>query len=300
MSINFEFSDLEAFLAVAECGSFQAAATNLNSSQSAVTRRIQKLEANLGVKLFDRSTRHVHPTLASERFRLRAQALVDDAIETTHAVQDEARLAVAQRNAIVTVALIPSIVPNILPRAIQQFRQASHTARLSIIDRLAGDVSEAVADGVADFGVGYVPSDRIQVTFDPLVEDRFVLAIKADDPIRLRADIGWHEVPKSDLIIPAKGTGNRMLIDEAIASKRIKLDWQYEVRRTSTAVEMVKAGIGIAIVPASTLMNGEDREITAVPLSYPRVSRSLGILRRPAMEPSSPARTFEDAIRKSM
>ena len=57
MRINFDFLDLQAFLAVAELGSFQRAAEQLAVSQSAVTRRIQKLESGLGIVLFERSTR---------------------------------------------------------------------------------------------------------------------------------------------------------------------------------------------------------------------------------------------------
>ena len=89
MGINYDFGDLEAFLAVKETGSFHAAATRLNMSQSAITRRIQKLEDALDSRLYVRTTRAGKPTLAAKRLQARAEALLQDARETTEAMRDD-------------------------------------------------------------------------------------------------------------------------------------------------------------------------------------------------------------------
>ena len=86
MRINFDFTDLSTFLAVADLGSFQRAADSLHLSQSAVTRRIQKLEESLGVSLFERTTRSLKLTLAARLFRDRAKAILDNAEEAIIAV----------------------------------------------------------------------------------------------------------------------------------------------------------------------------------------------------------------------
>ncbi|WP_029064993.1 LysR family transcriptional regulator, partial [Labrenzia sp. DG1229] len=83
MRINFDFNDLEAFLAVMETGSFHLAAERLNLSQSAITRRVQKLEDVLGSSLFERTTRAVRPTLAAKRLQARAEVMLEGARETT-------------------------------------------------------------------------------------------------------------------------------------------------------------------------------------------------------------------------
>ena len=69
MRIDFDFLNLEAFLAVMYTGSFQSASGKLGVSKSAVTRRVQKLELALDVQLFVRTTREVKPTLAAKRLR---------------------------------------------------------------------------------------------------------------------------------------------------------------------------------------------------------------------------------------
>lgn len=88
MGINYDFTDLEAFLAVNATGPFHLAAEKLALSQSAVTRRVQKLEAALASVLFVRTARQVRPTLAAKRLRLqaRAEAKIGDARQTMRAM----------------------------------------------------------------------------------------------------------------------------------------------------------------------------------------------------------------------
>jgi DNA-binding transcriptional LysR family regulator len=292
MRINFDFADLEAFIAVAASGSFQLASEKLNVSQSAITRRVQKLEASLGVSLFDRSTRSVKLTLTGKRLQLRAQAMIDDAVETALSLGDDSARFEYQRNAIVTVALVPSIIYNILPQAIKQFRNAGHSARIRVVDRLAYDVTESVAQGEADFGISSISAFEPDMSFETLVDDRIILCLHKDDPLAGRNEISWQELTRPDFIIPMKGTGNRMLIDEAMARSRQSPNWSYEVRRTATALEMVKAGIGVAALPQSAVPKTANSEIKALPLVSPSVGRSIGIVLRNTPKLSSPASAF--------
>lgn len=279
MRINFEFSDLEAFVAVAELGSFQRAAERLNVSQSALTRRIQKLETTLGVSLFDRTTRSVKLTLAAKSLRSRAQAMLDDAAETMLALQDETAQFEHQRNAIVTIALVPSATHRILPKAIKGFREAGNTARIRIHDRLANDVAEAVANGDADFGVCSIPSMEPNLGFELLANDRFVLAMRKDHPLAEADRVRWKDLQDADLVLPMKTTGNRMLIDEALARTRQTAPWAYEVRRTTTALCLVEAGIGVAVLPETAIPDEANAIVTARALVGPAVNRAIGVLR---------------------
>ena len=135
MRINFDFNDLEAFLAVAELGSFLRAAEQLEVSQSAITRRIKKLEMSLGVMLFERTTRSLKLTFAAKSFRTRAQVMIDEAVEARRAIGDDSDRFEYQRNAIITVATIPTSTRHILSRAIKSFRSEGlvHSETTSLI-----------------------------------------------------------------------------------------------------------------------------------------------------------------------
>jgi DNA-binding transcriptional LysR family regulator len=86
--INFDLADLRAFLAVADLGSFTAAAAELHLSQSALSRRIDKLEGALTVRLFERTTRRVDLTPVGREFARRARELVDGIDESLLGIRD--------------------------------------------------------------------------------------------------------------------------------------------------------------------------------------------------------------------
>ncbi len=299
MRINFDFSDLEAFLAVSDLNSFHRAAEQLNVSQSALTRRIQKLESDLGVTLFERTTRTVTPTLAAKHFRDRARALVDDAVETMLSLRDDTQRFAHLRNEIVTIAAIPTAGHNILPGAIRRFRDAGHKARIRILDHNANDVADAVAEGDADLGISFIPAAEPGLDFRKLASDRFVLVMRNDDPACGAGVIRWADIDTTRLIVPWKGTGNRMLIDNALARSGRVLNWAYEVRRSTTHLDLVEAGIGIAVLPRSALPARLAGDLSFRPLIGPAVTRIIGVIVRAGQDQPRASEAFTEILLKT-
>ena len=294
MRINYDFNDLEAFLAVKETGSFHLAATKLNLSQSAVTRRVQKLEAALDSVLFERTTRAVKPTLAAKRLQARAEAILDDADEATRAMRDESVALSYQRGAVLTVAVIPTIVSRVLSPALDVFRRLNQKTRLRFLDGSANDVAEAVAAGEADFGLSAIPMLEPTTEFEPLMDDQIVLAVPKGHDLDNRSDVSWSEISDMTLILPARGTGNRLLIDEALARARLPLHWTYEVGRSTTAIDLVQGGAGMALVPRSTI---DTDRVGVCTLATPSISRSIGLLSRIGQADTQAANALKQAIR---
>jgi len=85
MRINIEIGDIEAFIELTETNSFAKAANNLNLSQPALSRRIQKLEHELGTTLFDRTTRKVQLSYSGRNFYDRARGIIEAIKTITHA-----------------------------------------------------------------------------------------------------------------------------------------------------------------------------------------------------------------------
>lgn len=297
MRINYDFSDLEAFLAVKETGSFHLAAERLNLSQSAVTRRVQKLEAALDSVLFDRTTREVRPTLAAKRLQGRAEAMLGDARETTLALRDESVAFAHQRNAVVTVAVIPTVVARIIPVAVKRFREQGHAARFRFLDHTANAVAESVAKGEADFGLCSIPELEATTRFEPLFDDQIVLVHPAGSPLNAVQKVTWGDIGDQDLIVPSRGTGNRLLIDEAMARAGLPLPWSYEFRRWTTALELVAAGIGLALLPRSAVASTHDDRIGFKPIENPTIMRPVGILSRIGHKSTPSEEAFKDIIR---
>ncbi|MGH1414943.1 MAG: LysR family transcriptional regulator [Pelagimonas sp.] len=297
MRINYDFSDLEAFLAVKETGSFHAAAEQLNLSQSAITRRVQKLEQALDSSLFERSTRAVKPTLAAKRLQSRAEGILQDAKETTRAMRDESVAFDHQRGAIVTVATIPTIVTDVLIPAIQTLRKTGSGARIRLIDGSANEVAEAVATGEADFGLCSIPMLEPATRFEPLLDDQIMLAVPQEHPLAGGHIHDWDELTGADLILPTRGTGNRLLIDEAMAKARRDLHWTYEVGRSTTALDLVVAGMGVALLPRSAIGLGR---VATCTLPDPTITRSVGLLSRLGQADTPAVQATKAAIRTAV
>ncbi|MCY4178776.1 MAG: LysR family transcriptional regulator, partial [Litoreibacter sp.] len=249
MRINFDFLDLEVFLALFETRSFHRAAEQLAMSQASVTRRIQKIEQSLGTQLFVRSTRAVRPTLAAKRFSLRAEEVLQDMRETMHAMRDETAAFEHQRAQTLTIAALPTVIAVVVAPAVARLREDQSAARVRIIDAAANEVAEAVATGEADLGIGSIPMLEPTTEFAPLLDDLIGLAMPKGHELAASPRIPWSAIRSEQLILPARGTGNRLLIDEGLASGGGSLRWSMEVGRTATAIELVAAGLGVAPLP---------------------------------------------------
>lgn len=280
MRINFDFSDLDAFLAVFDTGSLQAASKRLSISQSTVTRRLQKLEAALGVTLFDRTTRKLNPSAQARALRPRAERILLEAGDVCHEFDDASLQFAHQRQYLVTIATVPTLAGSVLVRAIRQFEASGDSARINVLDSFGGDAIEAVENGEADFGLGFVGIHEPGLDIELLGEDPFMLAVPRTHELAGRQSIGWRDVVDAPLVVPAKGVGNRMLIDHAMAAERLELNWKYQVRRSSTALDLVAAGLGVGILPASAIADYAAGAIIGIELREPAVSRRIGIFRK--------------------
>ena len=245
--MNFEFLDLRAFIAVADLGSFHRAAKSLNLSQPALSRRIQKLEESLGAALLERSTRHVALTMVGRDFIPKVRRFLDEFETSVLGIRDLG----ARSGGLVSIASVPTAVFYFLPRTIGRFSAAYPRIRIRILDVSANEGLEAVARGEADFGINFIGASHPEIDFAPLAEDRFVLACRHDHPLAERSQVTWRELAAHRVITVGRTSGNRALIDNALAQRGQRLNWSYEVTHLSGSLGLVEAGLGVAVLPAT-------------------------------------------------
>lgn len=128
MPVNFDLNDLYAFRALLEYGNFRLAAESICLSQSALSRRIEKLEAALGTKLFDRTTRRVTLTLYGQTFADRCGQLLVD-VESMLSDIDKAS---EERTGLITVATVPSAACYFMPDVIRRFQSRYPACALNL------------------------------------------------------------------------------------------------------------------------------------------------------------------------
>jgi DNA-binding transcriptional LysR family regulator len=276
MATNLDLNDLLAFRAVAELGSFRKAAESVHISQPAFSRRIDKLEQALGTRLLERTTRRVNLTSVGRDFDRQLRQILDALDTTLLAIRGVA----ATRMGEVTVACVPSAVSYFLSGVIATYHQRYPKIRVKIIDDSANEVLTAVARGEADFGLNFVGSQENDVEFEPLLEERFVAACRRDHPMAKKSQVSWQELAQYDYISAGKASGNRLLLDQALAGVKNQPQSMYEIQHGTTMIGLVEAGLGVAVVPAMAMPSADHPLLVSVPLVEPEVRRKMGLIRR--------------------
>lgn len=292
MAANFDLNDLQAFCALVEHKSFRAAADAIYISQPALSRRIDKLEGALGVKLFERTTRRVSLTMVGRAFAPRAERLLNDLDDALLGISEVA----SNRTGRVTVACVPSAAYYFMPSVIARYHAIYPKVRIKLIDTSANKVSAAVISGEADLGLSFSGNLDQDVEFEWLVQESYVAACRCDHALAGKKAVRWEEFYRYDYIVVDKTSGNRFLLDQAlahIAPERLSI---CETRHVTTMLGMVEAGLGIAAVPAMALPAGHHPVLTSVPLIDPVVERHVGIIKRRGRALSPAAAALEKLL----
>jgi DNA-binding transcriptional LysR family regulator len=290
--MQFDLNDLQAFRAVAELGNFRRAAEAVHISQPAFSRRIDKLEAALGVKLLERTTRRVSLTAVGRDFAPKVQQLLDDLDGSLLALRGVA----ATRMGEVTVACVPSTVYYVVSQVVQRFRQTYPRVRVKVFDASANSVLQAVARAEADFGLNFLGAEEPGIEFRALLEERFVAACRRDHPLARRRRVAWADLVGHDFISVAQNSGNRLLIDQALAGLPVRPAIVCEAQHVTALLGLVEAGLGVAAVPAMAMPQHNHPVLVSVPLDGPVVTRRMGLIRRVGRSLAPAAQALYDAF----
>ncbi|GAC1330431.1 MAG: LysR family transcriptional regulator [Collimonas sp.] len=295
MNMNFDLGDLRAFVAVAELNSFRAAADSIHLSQPALSRRVEKLEIALGVRLFDRTTRSVNLTAVGKDFSRKARTLLDDLENSLLSMHEVAASQVGE----VVIACVPSAVYYFLPNVLRAYHEQYPKIRVRIIDDSANAVLESVSRGEADFGINIIGTQEPGIDFQAILKESFVAACRRDHPLAKKRKVTWAELGQYDFMTIDKSSGNRLLMDLALANSNVRLSWCYEAKHVSTLLGMVEAGLGVAVVPRLSMPQGEHATLTSVQLVEPTVDRTVGLIQRRGRELPPTARQLYQMIEKT-
>ena len=283
---------VQAFIAIADAGGFGRAAASLHITQTALSRRLQNLEAFLGVKLVERTTRTVALTRIGAEFLPQARRLLGDLAAALVEIRETGR---ALRGD-VTIGCIPTASVHYLPRVIREYTQRHPANRVRVLDLPSPEVAAAVLRREVEFGINMATATQPELVARRLFEDRYVVVCRADHPLARKRRVTWKQLERHALVLSGHESGARALVDVALRAKHVQLGPFHEVQRSSTAVSMVAEGIGIAVVPALGAGNGNRGELRVLPLVDPVVARDIVLLARRKAHLAPAAQALHDLI----
>lgn len=285
---------VQAFVAIADLGSFRRAADTLHVTQTAITQRLRKLEDFLGVTLIERTTRSIALTQTGRDFLPQARRLLSELADALVEIRETGS---AQRGD-VSMACVPTVGVQYLPRILQAYSARYPNNRIKILDHASSAVVEAVLRREVEFGITIAGDHHPELLSVPLTEDRYVLICHEDHPLATRRRIAWKQLQSYPLIFAGEVSGNRALLDLALETSGFTLRSFYEVQRSSTAVGLVAQGVGVAVVPRLAIQKGAYSTVRIVELTHPVVSRTLALIVRKTAHLSPAAQALYDMIRK--
>jgi DNA-binding transcriptional LysR family regulator len=263
---------LATFLAVAENGSFRKAADQLSLSLPAVSMQVKQLEEQLGVALFQRTTRRVDLTREGEQLLISARKAMAELDGGLARIQQAAHVLQGH----LAFACVPTVAATRLPAILTRFAAAYPGITLNVRELTATDLLEAVRRREVDFGIGPVPERRGDLEFSPLFEDAYRALLPRSYQDRGRSGISLKELARLPMLTLSDSTLFRGHLDAALQAQGVVAQANYQFTSVSTLVAMAEAGLGVAILPGVAVP--KRTPLKAVRILSPVLSRTIAVV----------------------
>jgi DNA-binding transcriptional LysR family regulator len=267
-----ELRQLSHFVAIAEEGSFTRAARRLNYVQSALSVSVQALERELQVRLFDRSTHRVTLTGAGEsllpaarRTLAGAEEILDLAADVRGVLRGTLRVGIMQSFAFADV-----------PRLLGTFRRQHPEVEIQVRPAAGGSAAlvEGLRRGGLDIAFIALLDPPAGVHAIPLGSEELVVVAAADQALPGRGPVTLDALVDTRFVDFPAGWGVRTVVDRAFAAAGLERRVTMEVADVATCLELIQAGLGLALLPPSLVPAGAPLTRRAV---SPRLAWHVGV-----------------------
>jgi DNA-binding transcriptional LysR family regulator len=286
--MNITLRQLRAFIAVAEAGSFTRAGSQLHLTQSATSGLIRELEREVGARLFHRTTRRVELTEVGRAFQPSVERLLAG---LDRSVADIGALT-ARRRGRLAVAAPPLLAATMLPGLIASFLDRYPGIRVTLRDVPTDQIVARVLDGDVDCGIGTFAPEEEGLARTTLMSDALMLFCALSHPLGAGGPARWRDIAVAPLIALTRDSGIRTLVDRTLAAAGLTIEPAYEVVHITTAIAMVEAGLGVAVLPSYARAVGRRHRVASRGLDDPTVARDIALVRPAGRSPSPAAEAF--------
>ncbi len=288
-----EIRQLQALLAVAEHGSFSAAADALATVQSNVSAHIARLEREVGATLVDRHAGRLTDEGAAvaaraERIAYELEALRADVSALRHDVTGTARFGV-----------IGTTARWLVPMVLQTMERRHPKVDLVVVEATSTSLEPQLANGRLDLAVVNLPLPAGDLVTEPLFDEDLVLCVPSDHPLAEKQSIVLPDVADVPLLLPPRGVGFRDEIDAAAAKAGVTLTPKAELDGIRLIASLAIGGFGPAILPATAIPGWLHGDWAVVPITD-LPPRRVGIAQRRRGLPSPAARALLEVIGESV
>lgn len=276
-------AQLRTFIAVVDQGGFTAASRRLGLSQPAVSRTVATLEKELGLPLFLRRRDGLSLTEAGAIALTHAR----EAVRQLTLMRTEVAALAGDITGTLSLASLPSATATLVASQLRAFAQRHPAVTIRLLEGSEQEIRDWLDQGAAEAGVVSLPAKGLDVAV--LGEQDMVAVVPADNWLATNDVVAYADLAKEPFV---RGTGGCAEVFMPIARRAgVEFDLAFEAREIAATLEIVRAGLGVSILPSVGL---PDLPGVAVRPLLPRTVRRLGVAVSPSA--SAPARAFLDQI----
>ncbi|SFM22294.1 LysR family transcriptional regulator [Variovorax sp. OV329] len=287
--MNLTLRQLRAFLAVADCASFTEAARQLHLTQAAMSVLVRELEAELGVRVLDRSTRRVDLTEAGRDlypFAQRVLRELEDAVHSVGELRDK-------KKGLLRVAAPQMMACTLMPQVIAAYRERHPQVEVQLSDTVPELMLERVLSAQVELAVGPDVAAPPELERRPLLRDRHHFICQPDHPLARRKQVRWRELAGLPFIAPTHDFMRRLAPELAAAGLEAPMVLPvHQVSYMTTALGLVAAGLGVSAVPSYAAPLVQGHGLVMRPLVDPVFYREVCIFSAAARSLSPAAQSF--------
>lgn len=289
-----EIHQLRYVVAVARTGSFSRAADDCHVSQPSLSQQVGKLEEELGERLFDRDRRQTRLTAAGERFVVRAARILEDLAEARR----EAEETKALLRGTVTIGVLPTIAPYLLPPLVEEFLRRHPSLQVAIHEDTTTALEGLMLRHEIDFAIASLPlrDDRLEIT--PLFTEELLLALPARHPLASRRSLRLGDLEAAPFVLMKEG---HCLGDQALQfcqQKGLRPRIVSRSAQIETIRRLVGAGLGLSLVPRMAVTAPGDEAVAFRSLAGTPPSRDIIAFRHRGRPLTRVARAFFDLLQE--
>ncbi|MFD1555900.1 LysR family transcriptional regulator [Paraburkholderia silviterrae] len=273
--MNVTLRQLRVFIEVARLQSFSRAGDEIGLTQSAVSRCVRELEAEMGVKLVDRTTREVQLTDVGANLIASIPRLIGDLDDALREIREIGE----QRRGRVVVAASPTVACRLMPEVVAACGQQFPYVTLGLRDDVQSDVLRKVRSGEVDFGVVIGPFAAEDLETELLTTDSFCVVVRSDHALAQEEQVSWKALDGEALVLLDHASGSRPLIDAVLKEQGVHARVVQELGHPATAFGLVEAGVGVSVLPWFALPVPAGSSLRARAL-VPRAERTVELVRR--------------------
>ena len=268
-----ELRQLRYFCAVAETASFSRAAQQTHVSQPSLSQQIQKLEQELGVRLFDRLGRTVRLTEPGRLFLPRARNILHEVEAASSNIQEHA----TEIGGTVSMGVIPTVAPYFLPRRLAVFSRKYPSVRVNVVEEITPLLLEALRAGRVDVAILALPLTARGHEFVPfpIVTEKLFAALPKGHRLAKRRHVALEQLREEPFLLLRDGHCFRDTALDLCKQARMHPKVVFESGQFSSILSMVAAGMGVSIVPHMAV-DTHISDCRFVPLGNGEAQRTIG------------------------